>query len=76
MVTEPTKNLATADLFCFMSTSATGLCFSTKLQMAAPMALLPSGSECSMVAVTVAPASDAFGMKNLRCFHLRSTTAL
>ena len=51
------------DLFSFIMTSAEGLCFSQKLQMAAPIALEPSLSTCSMVAATFQPPSDARGMK-------------
>lgn len=59
--TEPMKILDMAVLFCLIITNTTGLTFSTYLQIAPPMLLLPSGSECSMVATTSAPADEALG---------------
>ncbi len=56
-------HLVKPDLFSFIMTSAEGLCFLQKLQMAAPIALEPSLSTCSIVAATLQPPSDASGMK-------------
>ena len=63
LVTEPMKKRVTAVLFCFMRMRASGLACCTYWQMVAPMLALLSDSDVSMVAITFAPAEEAFGTK-------------
>lgn len=62
-MTEPREKNFRADLLCFIMSRDAGLCFSTYLQIATAMSLLLSGSECSIVMITLAPADEAFGIK-------------